>query len=318
MIQLISSFDNYKTEQHLKKVAEQLDVKPIIFDALEKSFSLELVYFEMISVDMFSPTKLIVIKNFFALSSKEKLNELDETMIDKMVDASNDVHLIFILDNLKFDSKKRAVKKLKEKGETISFEAVDLLTIRQMINQANKKYSFGLNNVECERFIQLCTTTQAAMNAIEKFKLVEGKITAELLELLIEENSDSRYFELSNAIFDKKFDEAFNLIEELKRHNVDLIPVIYYLTPKIRQLFQAKVLSQRGFSTDEIAKHLKIKSSYAWVLTNTLKNRYTKQQCLQILRDCSQFDRQSKIYMIDRNLQFELWLYQYRRNYGKS
>lgn len=318
MIQLVSTNDTYALEQHIQTLANQLDVHPVVIQANHKSFSLLDVHFEVISLDIFKPNKLIVVKDALFLSSKEKLSKEDEVTFNKIVEQASDVTVLFTLMNLKFDNKKKAVKKAKEVGKLVVLEEVTPANIRQLILAANKKYQLNLSSKAINKIEQFCPNLEATHKAIDKLKLVEGQVSDQLVDLLIEDQSDVVIFELSNAIIEKDLTEVFRLIEMMKLKNVDMSGVIHIFAGKIRQIYQSMVLSKYGYQQTEIATTMKISPNYAWVLLNKLNRHFRTHECLEILQSCAQFDRQSKTYMVDKQLEFELWLINYWRKYGES
>ncbi len=318
MIEIVSSNDRYALEQYIQNKAKELDVEPIMFEANQKSFSLLDVHFEVISLDIFKPNKLIVVKEALFLSSKEKLSKEDEVTFNKILEQSNDVCVLFTLMNLKFDKKKKAVKKSKETGKLVVLEEVTPASIRQLLLAANKKYDLQLSNQALNKIEQYCPNLDAAHKAIDKLKLVQGQVSDDLVDLLIEDQSDIVIFELSNAIIEKDMKETFRLIEMMKLKNIDMSGVIHIFAGKIRQIYQSMVLAKYGYQQNDIASMMKISPNYAWVLMNKLNRHFRSSECLEILKSCAQFDRQSKTYMVDKKLEFELWLINYWRKYGKS
>lgn len=317
MIELVSANDQYSLDQHLLKLSDTLGLDPIYFDASLKDFSFEQLYFEVISVDMFNPTKLIIVKNALFLSSKGKLVDNQESLFSQILEASDEIHLVFTLFDLKFDSKKKAVKVAKEKGKLTVLEDVKELTIKQCITQANKKYGFNLKQNEIERFVEYCPSLQSAMNAIEKLKLYDGPITLSVIELLVEDSSDIVLFDLSNAIIEKDMNLSFELYHTLKNKNTDLSGLIYILASKFRQMYISSQLKAMGYNQQDVASMMKISPNYAWVLMNKLNHLFLGDSLLRILSELSEFDRKSKTFMVDKNIEFELWLVNFGRKYGK-
>lgn len=317
MIELVSANDQYSLDQHLLKLSDTLGLDPIYFDASLKDFSFEQLYFEVISVDMFNPTKLIIVKNALFLSSKGKLVDNQESLFSQILEASDEIHLVFTLFDLKFDSKKKAVKVAKEKGKLTVLEDVKEQTIKQCITQANKKYGFNLKQNEIERFVEYCPSLQSAMNAIEKLKLYDGPITLSVIELLVEDSSDIVLFDLSNAIIEKDMNLSFELYQTLKNKNTDLSGLIYILASKFRQMYISSQLKSMGYNQQDVASMMKISPNYAWVLMNKLNHLFHGDSLLRILSELSEFDRKSKKFMVDKNIEFELWLVNYGRKYGK-
>lgn len=318
MITCLSANDSYKINQKINEISKKLDVDPIFFDAQLKEFSLSEVEFEVISVDLFNPTKCIVVQNASFLSSKSKLSESDENLFYEILNQSSDIHLIFTLLNLKFDSKKKTVKKLKELGEIIQFEDVSQIDIKQAFTQANKKYDLGLKQEHINRLSEYTPTLPLAISAIEKLKLLEEPATLEIIDLLVNDDSDIGVFDLSNAIIERRMKDVFVLYETLKSRNTDISSFIYLLASRFRQLHQALSLTQSGYSIDELSQIMGINSKYGWVLVNKIAKGHTMKSTLKVLAELSKFDRQSKTYMVDKNTEFELFLVRYGRNYGKS
>lgn len=318
MIILLSSNDRYSISNYINETAQKLDVKPIFFSGTDKLFSLDDVYFEAITLDIFEATKFIVIQDALFLSSKEKLSTEDEERLKEIIKISDEITIVFTLFNYKFDNKKKSVKLLKEAGQMITLEEVKSLTIKQVLAQQNKKHQLGLSQEALVKLEQMCPNLEAAHQAIEKLKLIDGHISIDLMELLVDDRSDHQIFELSNAIIEKNMSETYRLMASMKQKSFDTSGITYVLASKIRQIYQSLTLSKYGYQQAEIAKMLGISPNYAWVLINKLNRLLRTSDCLEILSSLSQLDRKSKTYMIDKELEFDLWLIDYWRKYGKS
>jgi|LSQX01.2.fsa_nt_gb DNA polymerase-3 subunit delta len=319
MIKLISGTDQYVVSELIEKDKETLGVNPVFFDATERNFDLGDVLFELISLDLFNPKKLVVIKNALFLSSKSKLSETDEQVMNEIIkNDSDDVMLILTLNGLKFDSKKKIVKSLKAKGELIFLEDSQPQSIKQALNIELKKNNININQRVFEHLTNLVPSYQAVHQAIEKLALYDGEITMDVIDHLIVDESELVLFDLSNALIEKRISDSLRIYAKLKRRNIDTGGLIYILASKVRQMYQAMVLKQFGYTQSDVARALSISPNYAWVLMNRLNNYLTPKDCLKLLHELALYDQKTKFYVLDRHLEFELWMINYGREYGKS
>ena len=319
MIKLISGTDEFSIHQIIDKAASELKVKPIIFDGNERAFDLNNVFFELVSLDIFSEKKIVVLNNPLFLSSKSKISEIyEKIMLDIIKNDVDDLIFFLVLNGLKFDSKKKIVKQLLKHGELITIDQVNERSIKQAIVQANKKYDLKMNEMTLNHLAQLITSFQGVSDAIEKLRLYDQDITLDVIDRLIVDENEIVLFDLSNALIEKRMNDAFVIYHKLLKFRQDPSGIVYILSSKIRQIYQANTLKKLRYSQEEIAKMMSISSNYAWVLLNRLNNLLSTQTCLDLLKELAHFDQQSKFYMLDKNLQFECWMLDYGRRYGKS
>lgn len=318
MIECISSADQFLIDNAIEKIREKEGLNPVIFDATSKDFSLSDLQFEIITLDMFNDRKMIIIQNALFLSSKGKLENDQEALFYEILNQIENNILVFTLLNLRFDSKKKTVKKLGELGKINHLDTmsgIDLSnTIKALVHKKNIKISPQL----IKQLIEYCPDYQSAYAAIEKLELYGDEITLDVLDHLIIDQSEVVIFDLSNALIEKRIFDALNLVGDLKTKQIDLTSFIFVLASKIRQIYQSMVYSKMGYSQQDIAKYLSISPNYAWVLTNKLNRLLTTKQCLEILRSLSKLDRKLKTFTIDRQLELELWILDFGRRYGKS
>lgn len=319
MIKLISSYEPFLTDQLIQNTSQKLEVSPIYFDASERTFNLEDIYFESISLDIFNPKKLIIIKNALFLTTKSKLSEKDEVTMNQILHQDNDdVTLFFIVSDLKFDSKKKIIKKLKEVGEFIGFEASDTKNIKQELNKQLKNNKINLKMNVIEHLSSYVHSYQQINQAIEKLSLYDDEITIDVIDDLIVDESELVIFDLSNALIEKRMHDALKIYDELKRRRIDVGGIINILSKKVRQIYQALVFKGLGYQPNEVATELSISPQYAWVLMNRLNNLLSIKECTECLYELALYDQKMKYYMLDKQLEFELWMVNYGRKYGKS
>lgn len=319
MIKLISANDQFLIDEIINKHRQELDVDPLVFDATERQFDLNEVLFEVISLDIFSPKKLIVVRNPLFLSAKQKATPQQEELIKQIIDSdTQDCLLILTLLDLKFDSKKKIVKSLRDHGEMVVIEETKPQTLKQALAYNLKKNGINLKTPVFDHLSHMISNHQSISNAIEKLNLYEGEITIDVIDHLVIDESELVLFDLSNALIEKRFSDAFNIYQQLKKRNIPVDGLIYILASKVRQIYQALVLSENGYNQNEISRLLSISPNYAWVLVNRLNRLLSKKECLQTLKDLALYDQKSKFFVLDKHLEFEIWMVQYGGKYGKS
>ena len=141
------------------------------------------------------------------------------------------------------------------------------------------------------------TDCNLALVEIEKIKLFayagDRQITEEDVRNLIPENPQTKSFEFINAISNRKIDEAYIILDKLKRFGNDSAGILSMLINNFQKMLLIKLTDM---TTDQIVKTMDVRD---FVVTNTLRNKvFNKKivkECLEILIDYQTRSRNSEI-----------------------
>lgn len=125
------------------------------------------------------------------------------------------------------------------------------------------------------------------------YKSGKGKITAEDVDLLTTKSFDAKSYELTNAIFAKDYDGAYEICRKLFAMNTYPLIVLYTIENAVASLVKTKILLGENRSEREIAQIMKIKEYPAKKNCETAR-RISEKNLSEMLSACVEADIASK------------------------
>lgn len=284
------------------------------FEKIENNFN---DFQEFVSTFPFmAEKKVCVVKEAGFLTSTGSLNKKEE---DKIVDIMDNVDFcitIFLVKGAKIDSRKKLVKKLKDKNAVFELNKLSEVELSKYI--VNKFKSLNMNiSIQDADYIannsgyleyESTVSMYHVNNEIEKiaaYKVNSKNITFEDIDLLLIKSVESNIFKLVDYICEGRKEKAFEILDEMLLNNTPEQFIIHMITRQYRLLYQYVVLEKKHYSFNDIMNKMKIKNFVASKLTkqskvlNQEKIQYYMEKILEV-------DKKIKTGEIDNRIGLEL------------
>lgn len=145
---------------------------------------------------------------------------------------------------------------------------------------------------------------------IEKMATYVGKggiITEEVVDQLAYRTLEQDIFGLIEKAANLQVDQAMRIFLDLLKNKEEPLTILHLLARQFRMILQVKVLSQKGYSHQQMATQLGV-HPYPIKLASEKSHRFSEQALRSILAQLSEEDYRIKSGLIDKVLAMELFL----------
>lgn len=307
--------DNYSSYQKVKFWRDQFtskhgDTNLEIHDS--KSLNPGQFKNDIETMPFLSEKRLIIIKNLFQEAKPDLLEK-----ISKAIDNAADFSIIVFHEDNTIDKRLGLFKKLKKIGQVSEFKAPSPIEIRQWIIDKAQKENIKLNYAAASYLSQHCKPNLWNIaQEVEKLKLYANgqEITPQMIESMVPPSLSSSIFKLTDSLTAKNRKQALATLEILKESGEELGKIFYMIARHFRILVQVNDMLQRGSSTKEISKKLKVHNFVIQKTSQQSKN-FNKSTLKNIYQELLQIDIGTKTGIIKTfqkdDRQFKLALEQF-------
>lgn len=274
-------------------------------------------YFEFSETFPFmSEKKVSVLKEANFLTSTGSLDKIDEDQLIKNMDSNESCITIFVIKDGKPDSRKKIVKKLKEKKAIYEFKRLNERELTNYIvnefKQQNRSISmfdanYMANNcgyLEYESQVSLYHLNNE-INKIISFIQERKKVTTADVEDLMIKSVESNIFKLIDYLCEGNKENAFEILDEMLLNNTPEQFIIHMVVRQYRMLYQYILLQNKGYSYNEIMNKMNIKNFVARKLSIQSKN-LNIETLEHYMMKFMELDRKIKTGEIDSRIGLEL------------
>ena len=285
---LIECSDTVSLNNYIEKIVKEADFTGAytsVYDLEEDEITS--VLNDLITYGLFSDKKVIIVKNIFSYSDKEKLNE-----ILKYIDNYNPDNLL-ILVSKKIDNRISIVKKIKE-NSNIKFITIEIDPYNYT-KELLKDYKISDKNIKLITYLckdditKIYNECQKLAIYYEKESEISEDIIKELITEKLSDNTDT-LFSLIKHTIEKNKKLAFKEYQELKRYGVDANSIIGLMTSQLRLLYQVKYLDSKKTSAADIIKTLNLKNTYQLNKIRENIYNYTYEELNQVIKFLADLD----------------------------
>ena len=257
------------------------------------------------TMSLFDEKKVIIVNNSQLFSAKKAI---DTTDLEKYISNFNpNTIMIFISNTDTVDTRRKLYKLIKEKGKIEEFNKI--ININSYVKKLFDDYTISYNTINL--FIKrVGNDLNNLSNEAEKlkiYKINDKIITDKDIMNCTPEKIDINIFKFIDNIINKNKKESITTYKEMLKLGEEPIKIIVMLANQFRLMYQAKYLSSKGYSEDEIASTLQVKK-YPAHLALQKGYKYSASTLLQYLEDLANLDIKIKSGEIDKNLALELFL----------
>ena len=269
--------------KHIKRKYIDKSYEDMNYAEFEKTAKLN-DYLEFANTFPFmSEKKLCVIKEAVFFTSTGSLDKKEEEKLLKFIDENETCITIFVIKDGKPDSRKKIVKKLKDKKAVFEFSRLNEGELTKYITDEFKKNNFNIsmsdanymaNNtgyLEYESIVSLYHVNNE-INKIMSHNKEKKNITTSDLELLMIKSVESNIFRLVDSICENNKKISFEILDEMLLNNTPEQFIIHMIIRQYRMLYQYVILQNKGNNYNGIMNKMKIKNFVASKLAKQSKN----------------------------------------------
>lgn len=255
--------------------------------------------------------KMVVLTNpLFLTGAKQK--DVDKAAVQAFADyISHDnpttVFIVFYEGN-KFDERKKVVKALRAHAQ---FFEMNKLTFQQLYKTTRESIIHRGCTIDDDALSLLINRVGDNLfdiaNQVEKLCLYTKHIRKEDVDTLVAAPVEENVFALTNAILSHDMNKTMSIYRDLMVTNHEPIALIGLIATSLRNLYEVKFLTRKGYNDREIAKMTGINPRAIYPIRKN-GSRFDTNELLSKLDELSQLDVKIKTGLIDKERGLELFL----------
>lgn len=297
-----------------KKITEILEKEKISDYSINKydleNDSLNEIIEDAATVSMFGDKKGIIVANsyiFTGTTKKGSIEQNTELLLSYLEHHNPDTILLFFTLTEKLDERKKITKTIKKVGSVIE------LGINKNINSIVKEMFDGyqINSTVIQLFIdRVGENLQILKQEADKIKIYKDgveTITEEDILNLTAKNIDVDIFKLIENIVLKNKKIALEAYQEMIKRNEEPIKILIMLANQFRIMYQAKELSKKGYTANDIASTLEV-HPYRLKLALEKSRDFSSSVLLHYLEELANLDSNIKSGLVEKDLALELFI----------
>lgn len=308
MVDVIFGTDRFQVQKEIDRIQDKAkkdfgNFERLSFASSDPDFNLQDVYESVMTMSLFGEGKFIV----FLIESEKDAGKLDENILLELIQLDQfDINLVIWM--AKKPLAKTKLKKLIDKHARVSdLKKVDLQGVRNVVNQQLREMGLRMDPNALSLFLKRINGDLLRANTeLEKLSVLDGVISLEHIDTLVNESFDDAQFALSNALMDKNLKEAFAVYHRLLESKMDPLALLGMIASSLRGVYQVMILTSEGYNHQTIADLSGM--SIGQVKYVVRSQRRNPQDVLRLLNDLADIDQKAKLGLIDRHLSFELFM----------
>jgi DNA polymerase-3 subunit delta len=283
-------------------------------EKIENSFN---DFYEFVTTFPFmSDKKVCVVKEASFLTATGSLNKKEEEKLEPLIDDLDSCITIFLIKDGKPDSRKKLVKKLKDKNAIFEFNRLKEDELLRYIVSKFKKHNLDIkpqdaeyiaNNsgyLEYESTISLYHVNNE-IDKIAAYKVNSKNVSFEDIDLLLIKSVESNIFKLVDYICENNKEKAFEILDDMLLNNTPEQFIIHMISRQYRLLYEYVILQKKGYTLNDIMNKMKVKSFVANKLSKQAR-ALTKEKIQYYLEKILEIDKKIKIGELDIRIGLEL------------
>ncbi|MEZ7609758.1 DNA polymerase III subunit delta [Staphylococcus capitis] len=267
---------------------------------------------ETLTMPFFSDKKAIVVKNAYIFTGEKGAKELNhnpEQLMEFIEKYDGDNLILFEVYQNKLDERKKLTKSLKKNAQLKKVEQMSEEEIKKWIqNKLHENYK-DIKQDALNLFIEL-TGINFNIVSQELSKLMlyirdRPTVNKDDVNQIINRSLEQNVFLLTEYIQKGKKDKAIQLLNDLITMKEEPIKLLALITSNYRLYYQSKILEQKGYSGQQIAKTVSA-HPYRVKLALNQARYYQLNDLLNIIDSCAETDYKLKSSYMDKQLILEL------------
>lgn len=269
---------------------------------------------ETLTMPFFSDKKAILVKNAYVFTGEKvtkELNQNTDQLIEFLEKYDGDNLIIFEVYQNKLDERKKLTKALKKNGQLKKVEQMSEEEIKKWIqSKLNENYK-DIKQDALNLFIELTGVNfNIVSQELDKLMLFLGDrptINKDDVHQIINRSLEQNVFLLTEYIQKRQKNKAIQLVKDLINMKEEPIKLLALITSNYRLYYQYKILNQKGYSGQQIAKTVNV-HPYRVKLALGQVRHYQLEDLLNIINSCAETDYKLKSSYMDKHLILELFI----------
>jgi len=296
-----------KIEEIIKK--EHLSEYSINKYDLEND-SLNSIIEDATTISMFGDKKGIVVANsyiFTGTTKKSSIEQNTDLLLSYLDHFNPDTILIFFTLSEKLDERKKITKSIKKVGSVIEIGRNQ--NLNAIVKEMFEDYEIKSNVIQL-LIDRVGDNLQILKQECDKIKTYKGKektVTEQDILNLTTKNIDADIFKLIENIVLKRKQTALEAYQEMIKRNEEPIKILILLANQFRIMYQAKELSKKGYTANDIASTLEV-HPYRLKLALEKSKDFSSSILLHYLEELADLDSNIKSGIVEKDLALELFI----------
>lgn len=269
---------------------------------------------ETLTMPFFSDKKAILVKNAYVFTGEKvtkELNQNTDQLMEFLEKYDGDNLIIFEIYQNKLDERKKLTKTLKKNGQLKKVEQMSEEEIKKWIQSKLNENFKDIKQDALNMFIELTGVNfNIVSQELDKLMLFLGDrptINKDDVNQIINRSLEQNVFLLTEYIQKRQKNKAIQLVKDLINMKEEPIKLLALITSNYRLYYQCKILSQKGYSGQQIAKTVNV-HPYRVKLALGQVRHYQLEDLLNIIDSCAETDYKLKSSYMDKQLILELFI----------
>lgn len=269
---------------------------------------------EALTMPFFSDKKAILVQNAYVFTGEKvtkELNQNTDQLLEFIEKYDGENLIVFEVFQNKLDERKKLTKTLKKNGQLKKVEQMSEEEIKKWIQS---KLNDNFKDIKQDALINMIELTGINFNIIsqelDKLMLFLGDrptINKDDVNQIINRSLEQNVFLLTEYIQKRQKNKAIQLVKDLINMKEEPIKLLALITSNYRLYYQCKILSQKGYSGQQIAKTVNV-HPYRVKLALGQVRHYQLEDLLNIINSCAETDYKLKSSYMDKQLILELFI----------
>lgn len=309
MVYLFYGTEKFFIDQEIQKLKDKYQIEDINISQYDfENTTVDEILEDANTFSLFEPNKMIIVDhmNLVANVTKKTVSDEDIKKLEAYVSNFNpNTHLIF--KNDKVNQTKKITKLIKQKG--ILKDCNSSNNLNSIVKELCSGYEIdSMATTELTKRVgNNILILEQECNKLKLYKLDDKTITLDDVKELVHKTLDLDIFHFIDTIINRRKEEAMEIYEEMLLYNEEPIKIIVMLANQFRLMYQAKVMTSKGYREADIAKELNV-HPYPVKLALQKSRGYDLERLLAILDELSNLDYQIKSGKIEKTLALDLFI----------
>lgn len=269
---------------------------------------------ETLTMPFFSDKKAILVKNAYVFTGEKvtkELNQNTDQLMEFLEKYDGDNLIIFEVYQNKLDERKKLTKTLKKNGQLKKVEQMSEEEIKKWIQSKLNENFKDIKQDALNMFIELTGVNfNIVSQELDKLMLFLGDrptINKDDVNQIINRSLEQNVFLLTEYIQKRQKNKAIQLVKDLINMKEEPIKLLALITSNYRLYYQCKILSQKGYSGQQIAKTVNVHPYRVKLALGQIRH-YQLEDLLNIIDSCTETDYKLKSSYMDKQLILELFI----------
>ena len=300
-----------------KAIADYLDAPKDDFNYVRLNLyetDINIAIEEALTLPFFSNKKVVVLQNAYMFTGEKVTKEVnnDFSRLTSFIEKyDGDTLVIFEVFQSKLDERKKLVKLLKKHAKLKKIEQMSEDEMKTWIKQYLNSQFKEMKQDALEAFLSLTGVHYKVVHQeLDKLVMYLGDrptINKSDVQTIVNRSLEQNVFLLTEYIQQNKKSEAIALVRDLIALKEEPIKLLALITGNYRLYYQSKILANKGYSGQQIAKSVGV-HPYRVKLAMNQARRYELKQLLTVIDRCADTDYKLKSSYMDKALILELFI----------